>query len=142
MKKLIKNLAEDNIPIYAECGGLMYLTKSIFSDNKKYKMVGIFDAETSMTKKIKLNYTKGRINRSIISERPHSIQGHEFHYSKLDSVSSDSKFAYELEIGDGIKNHKDGLIQYNSLASYGHLYFDSSNYAENFVKNCIKYSRT
>ena len=142
MKKLIKNLAEDNLPIYAECGGLMYLTKSISSDNKKYKMVGIFDAETSMTKRMKLNYTKGKINHSIISERPHSIQGHEFHYSKLDSVSSDSKFAYDLEIGDGIKNHRDGLIQYNSLASYGHLYFDSSNYAENFVKNCIKYSRT
>ncbi|MBA4458725.1 MAG: cobyrinate a,c-diamide synthase, partial [Nitrosopumilaceae archaeon] len=134
MKKLVKNLAEDNLPIYAECGGLMYLTKSIFSDNKKYKMVGIFDAETSMTKKMKLNYTKGKINRSIISESPQSIQGHEFHYSKLDSISSDSKFAYELEIGDGIKNHKDGFIQYNSLASYGHLYFDSSNYAENFVK--------
>ncbi len=142
MKKLIKNLAEDNLPIYAECGGLMYLTKSISSDNKKYKMVGIFDAETSMTKRMKLNYTKGKIKRSIISERPHGIQGHEFHYSKLDSVSSDSKFAYDLEIGDGIKNHRDGLIQYNSLASYGHLYFDSSNYAENFVKNCIKYSRT
>ncbi|QDI89697.1 cobyrinate a,c-diamide synthase [Candidatus Nitrosopumilus sp. SW] len=142
MKKLIKNLAEDNHPIYAECGGLMYLTKSISSENKKHKMVGIFDAETSMTKRMKLNYTKGKINHSIISEKPHGIQGHEFHYSKLDSVSSDSKFAYELEIGDGIKNHKDGLIQYNSLASYGHLYFDSSNYARDFVKNCIKYSRS
>ena len=142
MKKLIKNLAENNLPIYAECGGLMYLTKSISSDNKKYKMVGIFDAETYMTKRMKLNYTKGKTNHSIISERPRSIQGHEFHYSKLDSISSDSKFAYELEIGDGIKNHKDGLIQYNSLASYGHLYFDSSNYAESFVKNCIKYSRS
>lgn len=142
MKKLIKNLAEDNLPIYAECGGLMYLTKSIFSENKKYKMVGVFDAETFMTKKMTLNYTKGKITRSLISEKQHIIQGHEFHYSKLDSVSSDSKFAYELEIGDGIKNHKDGLLQYNSLASYGHLYFDSSNYAENFVKNCIKYSRS
>ncbi len=142
MKKLIKNLAEDNLPIYAECGGLMYLTKSISSENKKYKMVGIFDAETCMTKRMKLNYTKGKINRSIISEKPHNIQGHEFHYSRLDSISSDSKFAYELEIGDGIKNHKDGLIQYSSLASYGHLYFDSSNYAKNFVKNCIKYSRS
>ncbi|KFM19267.1 Cobyrinic acid AC-diamide synthase protein [Marine Group I thaumarchaeote SCGC AAA799-P11] len=141
MKKLIKNLAEDNLPIYAECGGLMYLTKSISSENKKYKMVGLFDAETSMTKRMKLNYTKGKISRTIISESPHSIQGHEFHYSKLNSVSSDSQFAYELEIGDGIKNQKDGLLQYNTLASYGHLYFDSSNYAENFVKNCTKYSR-
>ena len=47
MKKLVKRLAEDNLPIYAECGGLMYLTKSIFSENKNHKMVGLFDAEQS-----------------------------------------------------------------------------------------------
>ena len=105
-------------------------------------MVGLFDAETVMTKKMKLNYTKGKISKSIISNNLHNIQGHEFHYSKLDSISSDSKFAYTLEIGDGITNHKDGLIVNNTLASYGHLYFDSSNYAEIFVKNCIKYSRS
>ena len=142
MKKLVKKLGEDNIPIYAECGGLMYLTKSISSENKKYNMVGIFDAETFMTKKMTLNYTKGKINPSIISQKTHNLQGHEFHYSKLDSISSDSKFAYELDIGDGIINQKDGLIQYNSLASYGHLYFDSSDYAKNFINNCIKYSRS
>ena len=142
MKKLVKKFAEDNLPIYAECGGLMYLTKSISSENKNHKMVGLFDAETVMTKKMKLNYTKGKVSNSIISNSLHNLQGHEFHYSKLDSISSDSKFAYELEIGDGIKNHKDGLIVNNTLASYGHLYFDSSNYAEIFVKNCIKYSRS
>lgn len=141
MKKLVKKLAEDNLPIYAECGGLMYLTKSISSENKNYKMIGLFDAKTVMTKKMKLNYTEGKISKSIISNNLHNLQGHEFHYSKLDSISSDSKFAYELEIGDGIKNHKDGLIVNNTLASYGHLYFDSSNYAEIFVKNCIKFSR-
>lgn len=143
MKNIIKNLAEDNMPIYAECGGLMYLTKSIESENKKFKMIGLFDAETTMTKKMRLNYTKGKIiSKTPISEKPHLLQGHEFHYSKLDSVSSDSKFAYDLEIGEGIKNHKDGMIQNNTLASYGHLYFDSSNYAKIFVKNCVKYSRT
>ncbi|MCV0393609.1 MAG: cobyrinate a,c-diamide synthase [Nitrosopumilus sp.] len=143
MKKIIKNLAEDNIPIYAECGGLMYLTKSIEIDNKKYQMIGLFDAKTRMTKKMTLNYTKGKIiKKTPISYKPHSIQGHEFHYSKLEDVSNDSKFVYDLEIGDGIKNHKDGMMQNNTLASYGHLYFDSSNYAKIFVNNCIKYSRT
>ena len=40
----------------------MYLTKSILSNNnKKYKMIGIFDAETKMTNKMRLNYTKGKI---------------------------------------------------------------------------------
>ena len=71
----------------------------------------------------------------------HNFKGHEFHYSHLASVSSDSKFAYSLEIGEGIKKHQDGLIQDNTIASYGHLYFDSSNYAEIFVKNCIKSSK-
>ena len=142
IKKSIKNLSEDNLPIYAECGGLMYLTKSILSDNKKYKMIGLFDAETKMTKKMRLNYTKGRIiSKNTLSDKSRNFQGHEFHYSHLENVSSDSKFAYSLEIGEGIKNHQDGLIQNNTLASYGHLYFDSSNFAEIFVKNCINFSR-
>ncbi len=143
MKKTVKKLCENNLPIYAECGGLMYLTKSITSNDKKHRMVGIFDAETHMTKKMKLNYTKGKINtQTVISEKSHDFQGHEFHYSQLDSVSSDSRFAYDLEIGEGIKKHQDGIMEYNTLASYGHLYFDSSNYAQIFVKNCLKYSRS
>ncbi len=142
MKKSIKKLSEDNLPIYAECGGLMYLTKFILSENKKYKMIGLFDAETKMTKKMMLNYTKGKIiSKTPISEKLLNFQGHEFHYSRLDSVSSDSKFVYTLEIGEGIKKHQDGLIQDNTLASYGHLYFDSSNYAEIFIKNCMKSSK-
>jgi cobyrinic acid a,c-diamide synthase len=143
MRKKIMRFSEDNNPIYAECGGLMYLTKSIDYGKKISKMVGIFDAETKMTNKMKLNYTKGNIvTKNIISNKKHSIQGHEFHYSKLESISSDSKFAYQLKIGDGIKNQFDGMIEYNTLASYGHLYFESSDYAKIFVKNCIKSSRS
>lgn len=142
MKKIIKNLAEKEIPIYAECGGLMYLTKSIGYENKKYKMVGLFDAETKMTKKMTLNYTKGKIKSNcIISSKPMNLRGHEFHYSEINSIPRDSKFAYKLSIGNGIKNKQDGLIEYNTLASYGHLYFDISNYAQRFVENCVKVSR-
>ena len=142
MKKSIKKLSENNFPIYAECGGLMYLTKSITNDKKKFQMVGLFDAETTMTKKMRLNYTKGKLSsKNILSDSLHAFRGHEFHYSQLESVSSDSKFAFNLDVGEGITNHQDGLIQNNTLASYGHLYFDSSNYAEIFVKNCLNESR-
>jgi len=141
MKQKIKDFAENQIPIYAECGGLMYLTNSIYCDNKKFKMVGLFDAETVMTKQMILNYTKGKITRNCVIANTSKIQGHEFHYSKLNSLSSDSKFAYELTIGEGIRNKKDGLIEYNTLASYCHLYFDSAKYAKNFVRSCIKFSR-
>jgi len=142
MKKTIKNLAEKEIPIYAECGGLMYLSRSINYGRKKFNMVGLFDAETKMTNRMKLNYTKGKIKSNcIISPKSKNLRGHEFHYSELDSISSDSKFVYQLSLGDGIKNKQDGLIQYNTLASYGHLYFDNSNYAHRFVESCVNASK-
>lgn len=142
MKKSIKKLAEENMPIYGECGGLMYLTKSIDYDNKKHQMVGLFDAQTSMEKKMILNYTKGNVvSNCLIAKNSAKLFGHEFHYSELKSVSKDSKFAYDLSTGVGIQNKKDGLVEYNTLASYMHLYFDRGLYARNFVDNCVKYSR-
>lgn len=143
MKKSIKKLAEQNLPIYGECGGLMYLTKSIEYDTKKYSMVGLFDANTVMGKKMILNYTKANvISNCLIAKNSTKLFGHEFHYSELSSIPKDAKFAYDLSIGAGIKNKKDGLIQYNTLASYMHLYFDRALHAQNFVNNCVKFSRT
>lgn len=142
MKKLIKKKSEDNLPIYAECGGLMYLTNSIDYGSKKFKMVGLFDADTIMTNKMRLNYTKGNmLSNSIISAKSKKFHGHEFHYSELQNVPSDSKYAYNLEFGEGIGNHKDGLILHNTLASYGHFYFDYSGCAKNFIETCVKASR-
>ncbi|QLH09757.1 cobyrinate a,c-diamide synthase [Candidatus Nitrosotenuis sp. DW1] len=141
MKKSIKSLAEQGMPIYAECGGLMYLTKSIEYGDKKYSTVGLFDAETTMEKKMTLNYTKAQvISDCIVAKKSTKLFGHEFHYSELKSIPKDSKFAYELSIGVGINGKKDGLLEYNTLASYMHLYFDRNNYPYNFVKNCIKFS--
>lgn len=142
MKTKIKKLSDADMPIYAECGGLMYLTKFIHFGKKRYKMTGIFNAETQMTKKMTLNYTKGKVvSKSIISNKPHTFHGHEFHYSELYSVPSDSKFLYNLQLGTGIKDNNDGLIINNTLASYGHVYFDHSDYASVFVKNCRSSSR-
>lgn len=142
MKKLIKKHAQDGMPVYAECGGLMYLTKSIRYKSGKFKMVGLFDAVTVMEKKLKLNYTRGTIRpRSPFSLQSKTIKGHEFHYSELDLLSKDSKFAYDMSIGIGIKDKKDGLTVYNTLASYMHVHFDGSPIAADFVKSCIAYSK-
>ena len=142
MRRAIKKFAEENFPIYAEFGGLMYLTRSINYGKKKFRMVGLFDAETKMTKKMKLNYTKGNvINGCLIAPISNEIRGHEFHFSEINSLPNDSRFAYKLEIGEGIKNHKDGLLLNNTLASYGHLYFNRSIYAKRLVQNCVKFSR-
>jgi cobyrinic acid a,c-diamide synthase len=142
MRKAIKKLAKNNMPIYAECGGLMYLTESIHDGTKKYPMIGLINAETKMTKKMTLNYTKGTMRKQcVISNGSQNLRGHEFHFSEITALPKDSDFAYDLEIGKGIKNGKDGLIIYNTLASYSHLYFDSSNYAKQFVSNSVKFSR-
>ena len=142
IQKNIKALAESGMPIYAECGGLMYLTKSIDYGSKKFKMVGLFDATTKMQKRLKLNYTKASIVKNcLIAKASSTIQGHEFHFSELESVPKDFEFAYDLSIGVGIKNQKDGLMQYNTLASYMHLHFARPGIARNFVQNCIKNSR-
>lgn len=142
MRKKIRRLSEAGMPVYAECGGLMYLTRSICHGSRKYKMAGVFDAETNMTKKMKLSYTRGKtVSDSIISARSRVFYGHEFHYSELGSVPADSKFAYCLEAGTGIKDGSDGLMLYNTLASYGHLYFDRSGHAAAFLKSCAGFSR-
>jgi len=137
MKNLIKKYAEEGMPIYAECGGLMYLTKSISFGKKKYKMVGLFDAETQMTKKMTLNYTEGRITSNCLISSPAKFRAHEFHYSKISNLAKDAKLVYDLKIGEGISGKKDALSEYNTLASYCHLYFDSAEYATKLVSKRV-----
>ena len=137
MRNLIKKHAEEGMPIYAECGGLMYLTKSIDLGKKKYKMVGLFDAETQMTKKMTLNYTEGRIRSNCLVSTPAKFRAHEFHYSKIRNLPKDAKLVYDLKIGEGISGKKDGLSEYNTLASYCHLYFDSAKYATKLVSKRV-----
>ena len=138
MKKSIKQAAENGTPIYAECGGLMYLTKSIMHHSKKYKMVGLFDVETEMTKKMSLNYIDGRITSNCIISSPRNFHAHEFHYSRITNISKDAKFLYDLNTGDGITSNKDGLSEYDVIASYCHIYFDSAKFASNIIKNSKK----
>ena len=138
MKKSIKQAAENGNPIYDECGGLMYLTKSIMHHSKKYKMVGLFDVETEMTKKMSLNYIDGRITSNCIISSPRNFHAHEFHYSRITNISKDAKFLYDLNTGDGITSNKDGLSEYDVIASYCHIYFDSAKFASNIIKNSKK----
>jgi len=137
MRNLIKKHAEEGMPIYAECGGLIYLTKSISFGKKKYKMVGLFDAETQMTKKMTLNYTEGRITSNCLISGPAKFRAHEFHYSKISNLARDAKLVYDLKIGEGISGKKDALSEYNTLASYCHLYCDSAKYATKLVSKRV-----
>ena len=157
MIRAIKKIAENQIPIYAECGGLMYLSKSIkegipkyvndkipgskVNFNKTYKMTGLIDAITKMTDKLTLNYTQGKVINESIFGNINSIKGHEFHFSEMENISNDCKFSYYLNKGKGIIDQKDGIIVYNTLASYTHLHFSNTKLPQEFILKCKKFSR-
>ncbi len=144
MMKRIKDGAEDGIPIYAECGGLMYLSRSITDlDGSKHDMVGLIDADTSMMdRRLTLNYTEARVDASscVVADNGSIVRGHEFHYSTLVDIAEDSIFAYEMLRGKGIDGKRDGFIVHNTLASYMHLHFINKDIARRFTELCRRYS--
>ena len=125
MRRAVRRHADsERRAVYAECGGLMYLTRSIESGGRRRAMAGVIDARTVMRKKATLNYTRGAVARDcLVRPRAHRIRGHEFHYSQLDGLGEDTSFAYRLDAGAGIRGGLDGMMQDAVLASYGHLYF-------------------
>lgn len=143
MMRRIKEHAEDDMPVYAECGGLMYLSRSITDqDGSKHDMVGLVDADTIMDRRLTLNYTEARVsNPCILADNGSMVRGHEFHYSTLVDIARDSRFAYEMLRGKGVDGNSDGFIVHNILASYMHLHFSHKNLVERFVASCKRYSR-
>ena len=144
MLKSIKKAGEQGIPIYGECGGLMYLTKSItgYKNSKKhFRMVGLVDARTKMTGRLTLNYTNADMNSTTFGNIE-NMRGHEFHYSQIEDLSSDSKFVYSMKRGIGIDGGKhDGILTHNSIASYMHLHFYDSRFPTMWINSCIGYER-
>ena len=104
-------------------------------------MIGLIDALTEMRDQLTLNYTQGRvINESIFGDFDR-FRGHEFHFSMMENISNDSKFSYYLNKGKGITNQKDGIVVYNTLASYTHLHFSNTKLPERFILKCKNISR-
>ncbi len=139
----VKTAASNGMPIYAECGGLMYLTKSITDfDGNKHSMVNLFSADTIMDRKLTLNYTEAKVtDECLLAKVGKTIRGHEFHYSKIENVPKDARFGYRLSKGKGVNGNMDGFMEHNTLASYMHLHFANRVLAENFLLNCKKYGK-
>lgn len=145
LKKQIRQQAGLGLPIYAECGGLMYLTEKLEDFNKnKLPMVGIFKGTVNMGKKLQaLGYVKiETIKDNILSKKGAKIRGHVFHWSYLDNLPDKSAFAYKIRKNKD-RIFYDGLIQDNVLASYAHLHFASDiNFAKNFINSCRHHKPT
>jgi cobyrinic acid a,c-diamide synthase len=138
--KELKKAAEEGLPVYGECGGLMYLTRDIEA-GKTYRMTGVLPGRSEMTPGIQgLGYVKGRSNGSSPLLMPgQTFTGHEFHYSRV-IPEADAKFAAQLLRGKGIHNGNDGLISQNTLGMYTHSYFIPS-FSRNFIDQASLFSR-
>lgn len=122
----IKQAIENGLPAYAECGGLMYLSRSIDYQGRSYEMVGAIPGDVKMhSKPIGRGYVHLQEDEAHPWPRPNTptkqIKAHEFHYSSLENLPPDSRFAYHVERGFGIDGERDGLMLHNLLASYTHL---------------------
>jgi cobyrinic acid a,c-diamide synthase len=122
----IKQAIENGMPAYAECGGLMYLSRSIEYLGRNYQMVGAIPGDVKMNAKpVGRGYVHLREDDAHPWPRPkiaaQQIKAHEFHYSSIENLPADSQFAYHVERGYGIDGKRDGLIVHNLLASYAHL---------------------
>ncbi len=143
MARSVRKASDEGMPIYAECGGLMYLTRSISGykgEKKARKMAGIIEADTVMTGRLTLNYTDAQCNGPIFGNT--RLRGHEFHYSSIVNIAGDSQFAYSMKKGRGVTGNQDGfVINDNSLAAYMHLHFANRKLPERMVQSCIRFSR-
>ncbi len=143
MVRSVRKAVDEGMPIYAECGGLMYLTRSISGykgEKKARKMAGIIEADTVMTGRLTLNYTYAQCNGPIFGNT--RLRGHEFHYSSIENIAADSRFAYSMKKGRGVTGNQDGfVINDNSLAAYMHLHFANRKLPERMVQSCIRFSR-
>lgn len=137
MKSSIFSFIDSEKPVYAECGGFMYLCETIIFNSKKFKMVGAIKGKIKMYKK---PIGRGYINLNINNQHPWpqsqtEIKAHEFHYSDIELLNKKYKFAYDVKRGYGINGEKDGLVHKNLLASYAHLRdTKQSKWVENFVQ--------
>ncbi|HET7831673.1 MAG TPA: cobyrinate a,c-diamide synthase [Gallionella sp.] len=126
MRSEIKSAIANGMPVYAECGGLMYLSRSISYQDKTFQMVGAIPGDVQMhVKPIGRGYVHLGENTNHPWPRPDvpakQIRAHEFHYSSLENLPPDCQFAYHVERGHGINGQQDGIILNNLLASYTHL---------------------
>lgn len=140
----IRDMAERGLPIYAECGGLMFLGESIIVEGEKYQMAGVFPIIFEMKKKPQAHgYTIAEIDRpNPFYPLGTLLHGHEFHYSAVAGIAEGAlqDSAFSMQRGKGIKNKRDGICFNNVLGTYTHIHaLGSPEWASGLIKCAVKY---
>lgn len=140
MRQDIYTAIETGLPAYAECGGLMYLARSIKWKDKHCQMVGAIKGDIIMQEKpqgrgyVQLKRTGQGLWPQEDQEVTDVISGHEFHYSRLENLDPKTNYAFDVLRGHGINGKSDGVIYKNLQANYAHLRNVKQNqWANNFV---------
>lgn len=141
----IRDVIMGGLPVYAECGGLMYLSMCIHYQGRAGEMVGVLPCEVEMTTRPQGH---GYVMAETIGENPFfppgtRLRGHEFHNSRLINYSGDLPVAFRLSRGNGLGpgadgGQCDGLVYRNVLASYMHLHIGGApDWAKGVVMQAI-----
>jgi len=121
LRTRIRHAIEAGLPAYAECGGLMYLSRSLSWQGKTRQMVGVVPGDTVMHERpVGRGYARLQPTGDDRWQETASIPAHEFHYSSLENLPADSMYAYQVTRGHGIDGQHDGYQQHNLLAAYVH----------------------
>lgn len=126
LRAQIRDAIDDGLPVYAECGGLMYLARSLAVAGRRHEMVGAIGADVVMNARA---VGRGYIELEPTGVAPWSagsapgarILAHEFHHSSLENLDPELQFAYRVVRGHGINGRHDGVVRNNLIASYSHL---------------------
>lgn len=126
MMESVRKAAEGGMPVYAECGGLIYLSKSLAVNGSRYPMAGLFPIELKMhARPVGHGYTFSRVDRqNPFFKIGLNIKGHEFHYSGPMVDLNRDETCMKVESGVGVGYCRDGLLYKNTLACYMHIHAD------------------
>ena len=136
MRESVRRSVREGMPVYAECGGLMYLSSELLFDGSRFPMAGVFPLTTKVFKK-----PQGHGYMSSVVSAPNpfyesgtTLTGHEFHYSRCIDVEKMSGFVFEVQRGQGMLKGHDGVLIRNCLAGYTHMHaLGNPQWARNFV---------
>lgn len=142
----VREAAEAGLPIYAECGGLIYLGRSIvLADGNEYPLVNLFPIRFGMTDKPQAHgYTILKtVGQNSFYQRGAELKGHEFRYSKvLEWQGNTGQLAFKMGRGKGFIDGYDGLVHNNVLALYTHVHAEGTLFwAESLVGCCRRFQQ-
>jgi cobyrinic acid a,c-diamide synthase len=142
----VRTLAETGLPIYAECGGFMYLCQALELDGASYPMAGVFPLATHLCARPQgLGYSRATVDRPNPFHPVGTVlSGHEFHYSKclpaLETAPGPDRFCLAMERGVGMLAGRDGLLHGKTFAAYTHIHAEGApHWAPRFVEAASRY---